>query len=105
MISLSVDELSKIIADTVKACLADWQPPQSKPQPDEYVTRARVCELLHISLPTVHAWMKQGKLKAYHIGGRTLFRESEIMTAAKPVSYDIPRTRTRRESTPQTFKI
>lgn len=61
--------------------------PQPEPQPDGYITRNDVCNKLHITLPTVHAWMKSGKLQAYHMGGRTLFRESEVMEAVKPVDY------------------
>lgn len=56
---------------------------------DGYITRAQVCKALHITLPTVHAWMKEGKLKAYHIGGRTLFKESEVLESVKPVNYSI----------------
>lgn len=83
------NELRALIADTVNACLADWQPEQPSPQPDGYITRNQVCKLLHITLPTVHAWMKQGKLKPYHIGNRTLFKESEVLAAVKPVNYEI----------------
>ena len=90
MISLSVNELAEIISKTVKACLIDWKPAQRNQDTSVYLTRAQVCDRLHISLPTVHAWMKKGILKPYHIGGRTLFRESEVMTEVNPASFDIP---------------
>lgn len=49
-----------------------------------YITRKAVCEMLHITFPTLHAWIKSGKLKAYHVGGRTLFKESEVLAQVKP---------------------
>jgi excisionase family DNA binding protein len=90
MISLSVDELFDIITKSIKTCLADWQSAQPAPGLDRYITRVQACERLHISTPTVHAWVKRGILKSYHVGGRTLFRESEVMTAATQVSFDFP---------------
>lgn len=79
-------ELEALIKNAVAKVLATHNPP-SELQPAGYITRAQVCKALHITLPTVHAWMKEGKLKAYHIGGRTLFKESEVMASVKPVSY------------------
>ncbi len=63
--------------------------PQTKTVKPGFITRNDVCERLHITLPTVHSWIKKGVLKPYHIGGRTLFREDEVMKAAKPVDYNI----------------
>jgi len=40
-------------------------------------------------MPTLHSWIKQGKLMSYHIGGRTLFKESEVFGAVQAVSYSI----------------
>lgn len=60
---------------------------QPEPAAADYLTRQQVCEKLHVSLPTVHAWMKQGRLHPYHIGGRTLFRSDEVREAVRAVDY------------------
>lgn len=73
--------------DSVEKLLMNMQQ-QPEPQPAGYLTRAQVCQRLHITLPTVHSWMKSGKLQPYHIGGRTLFKEAEVLQAVKPVNYD-----------------
>ena len=37
-----------------------------------------VAELLRVSKPTVYRMMKDGKIKPVKLGGRTLFKESEL---------------------------
>lgn len=73
--------------DAIEKLLMKKHPDPKKK--DGYITRKDVCKLLHITLVTVHAWMKNGKLKPYHVGGRTLFLESEVLAAVKPVNYDL----------------
>jgi excisionase family DNA binding protein len=81
-------KLEPIFKRWMREALPELQP-HSEPHPTGYITRAQVCDRLHITLPTVHSWMKQGKLRAYHIGGRTLFKESEVMAAIQPVNYSV----------------
>lgn len=82
-------ELEALINNAVSRALSSTKPAPEDPKPSGYITRKQVCELLHITLPTVHSWMKDGKLKAYHVGGRTLFKEHEVMDAVKAVNYSI----------------
>jgi excisionase family DNA binding protein len=49
-----------------------------------YLTRAQVCEVLHLSLPTVDKAIADGRLKAYRIGGRILFKEEELILKEIP---------------------
>lgn len=44
----------------------------------KYGTRTEVAEELKISLPTLHELTKSGKLKAYRIGSRVLYRWDEV---------------------------
>ena len=84
------NELRTLIADTVNACLANWQQPDHREAtPSGYITRQRVCDLLTISFPTLHRWMREGRVRPYHIGGRTLFKESEVLAAVEPVNYGV----------------
>jgi excisionase family DNA binding protein len=96
MKELTFNEMPEAIAgiyeqlNRIELLLSQRQGTQSGPtQSTGYITRNQVCKLLHITLPTVHSWMKSGKLKAYHVGGRTLFLENEVLQAVKPVSYQV----------------
>lgn len=47
------------------------------------LTRSEVCERLHITLPTLHSYIKRGLITAKKIGGRTLFDASDIENAVQ----------------------
>lgn len=51
------------------------------PKNDEYLTRKQCAERLHITLPTLHAYINKGVLVAYKIGRRTLFKSEEVDAA------------------------
>lgn len=54
-----------------------------------YITRPQACKMLHIGLTTLHSLINNGTLRSYHLQGRTLLKESEVLQAAKPVSFEI----------------
>lgn len=85
---IPLTELEVLIDNAVTRAIKRQQP-KTDTQAPGYITRAGVCARLHISLPTLHAWIKRGEIKAYHVGGRTLFKESEISESVKAVSYSI----------------
>uniref|UniRef100_UPI003216218A helix-turn-helix domain-containing protein n=1 Tax=uncultured Draconibacterium sp. TaxID=1573823 RepID=UPI003216218A len=51
---------------------------ESEQKTAKYLTRGDTAFRLRISLPTLHEWTKKGKIKAYKIGGRVLYRENEV---------------------------
>ena len=51
---------------------------QDEAQPERHYTREQVCEVAHISAPTLWAWEKQGKITPVRVGRRVLFSESEV---------------------------
>ena len=56
-----------------------------------YLSRKDTAEQLCVSLPTLHEWTKSGILKAYRIGGRVLYKLSEIHEACSGVKVTIKR--------------
>lgn len=44
----------------------------------KYLTRKDVSKLLHITLPTLHEWTKEGLIPSYRIGNRVLYRSNEV---------------------------
>ena len=69
-----IEELKKLIEDLKR----HLQPKQ----PTQFVTRQYVAdEMLHCDLSTVHNLTKKGVLTKYGIGGRVLYKRSEVEEA------------------------
>ncbi|OLY94407.1 DNA binding domain-containing protein, excisionase family [Cnuella takakiae] len=51
-----------------------------------YLSRKEVANLLKITLPTLHDYTKQGKLQAYKIGTRVLYKECEVKASLEGIS-------------------
>ena len=51
---------------------------REKARPERNLTRDEVCNLLHISKPTLWKKTKQGEISAITIGRRVLYAESEV---------------------------
>jgi excisionase family DNA binding protein len=47
---------------------------------------AEVCDLFHISKPTIYDWVKHGKLKPFKIRSRVYFLWQDIQNLLKPDS-------------------
>jgi excisionase family DNA binding protein len=60
--------------EVAKALEAD----RRKRQPAKQYTRQEVARLLHVSLPTLWQFVKDGKITATHVGRRVLFDEAEV---------------------------
>ncbi|MCB4807135.1 helix-turn-helix domain-containing protein [Tamlana sp. 62-3] len=59
-----------------------------QPQPEtELLTRQTVAEWLSISLPTLHAWTKNGILKSYRIGNKIRYKKNEVLTALQTIKH------------------
>jgi excisionase family DNA binding protein len=52
----------------------------------EYATRREIAEKLRISLPTLNNYTKDETLKGYRIGGRVLYKWSEVESALSQIS-------------------
>jgi excisionase family DNA binding protein len=77
---MTVDTLSDIIRETVRAEIGVKQltPP---PVEDKYLTRKETATRLKVSLVTLTEWVNRSRLKAYKIGGRVLFCETDVKEA------------------------
>lgn len=74
-----LDKLEKTISDLGTTLSADK--PKSTASDNNYLTRKDTATRLKVSLVTLTDWVNRGKLKAYKIGGRVLFRENEVEEA------------------------
>ncbi|MBN2481023.1 MAG: helix-turn-helix domain-containing protein [Bacteroidales bacterium] len=57
--------------------------PHKSDNKEVYLTRRETANKLHVSLVTLNAWSKTGRLKGYRVGGRVLYLESEIKDSLK----------------------
>lgn len=72
------EELTGIIQNAVKEAVKNIQPPTSTPPSEKLLTRKETADKLKISLVTLNDWTKRGMLQSYIIGGRVLYKDSEI---------------------------
>lgn len=86
--STPLPELRAMIGDIIEEKLKNFQPTNVSPSQTkgEYLSRKEVCKLLKISLATLHYWSKDGILQGYRIGGRVLYRQTEITAALDNIS-------------------
>jgi excisionase family DNA binding protein len=85
---VSRDEFDKLVH---KVNQLSSQTPKTQ-APDEYKTRHETAKKLRISLPTLGELTKKGKLKGYHIGGRVLYKDSDIEASLRPINSATYRT-------------
>ena len=75
IILITRQELEVLIREQVFNALdAD----RAKSKPAKTYTREQVCEMAHITLPTLWAKTKRGDINSMKIGGRVLYSEDEV---------------------------
>lgn len=79
---MNPETLRDLIRESIRAELETLTPPQEETR---YLTRSQVCELLHISLPTLGEYQKKGLITGRRFGRRVLYHESEIQEAVKEI--------------------
>ena len=82
---VSATELIEHIKEVVKELIPVQQP---QPKEDKYLTRKEVCDLLKISVVTVHNWTKKGILNPLKIGNRLRFKESDVLNSLQSVNIN-----------------
>ena len=87
IIPLTEEEFQEHLASAIEKALKNLVPKKAE---IEYLTRKETSQRLHISLPTLNEYTKSGKLKAYRISGRVLYRKDDInsaLTEVQPLKY------------------
>lgn len=85
-IQVSPEQLQSEITKGVKSHLDDFLKHFKPKQPEDYLTRQEVAEMLKIDLSSLHNWTKKGKLKPYGIGGRVYYKRSDIEASLIPLN-------------------
>jgi len=80
-IQVTPKELEDAILKRIEKQLSHLQKSFIPKQPNEYLTRTDVSELLSIHITTVHNLTKRGILTSYGIGKRIYYKRSEVEEA------------------------
>lgn len=82
----STEQLTGIINKTVQEAVKNAIEGLKEAHPQEaLLTRKEAADKLRISLVTLTDWVRRGKIKSHSIGGRILFKASDLEQALKPV--------------------
>jgi hypothetical protein len=72
------EQLTGIISDAVTEAVKSIKVEPSTPPSERLLTRKETADKLKISLVTLNDWTKRGLIQSYLIGGRVLYKDSEI---------------------------
>jgi len=75
---ISETDLRTIMSETIKTELASVRPVEP-PKNNLLITRQETANLLGISLPTLSAYSKEGRIQSYRIGTRIRYKQSEVL--------------------------
>ena len=77
-IQVTPEQLQNAIVKGVKAELNEFKKHFQPKEPTEYITRSEVAKLLSVDLSTVHNLSVRGALQKFQIGGRVLYKRSQV---------------------------
>ena len=80
-VGIAPEQLQNAIIEGVNSQLENFKKHFEPKQPKTYLSRVEVSKMLNVSFVTLNKWNKSGKLKAVGIGGRVLYRQSDIDNA------------------------
>jgi excisionase family DNA binding protein len=81
---VSLQQLAEAVAPALASLLQPQVINQLEPLND-FISRDEVCNILKFNKTTLHKHTKTGRLKAYGIGNRVLYKKSEILEAVEPL--------------------
>src|SRR5687767_167384 len=81
---LGVGELKEIIKQVIREERQE-RSPSSPNTSEELITRKEAASYLGVSLPTLSQIVKRGEIPAYRLGGKIMFRQSELVNSLRPV--------------------
>lgn len=85
-ISVTPEQLQREITKGIKSHLDDFLKNFKPSEPNDYLSRTDVAKMLSVDISTISNWQKNGKLKPYAIGGRILFKRSDIEASLIPLN-------------------
>lgn len=85
LIVITGEKLGEIVKNAINEAIKSIPKEQPKQPNEVFLTRKEVAKLLKISLPTLNEHSKNGKIRSYLIGGRVLYKQSDILNSLHEV--------------------
>jgi hypothetical protein len=80
-IQVTPEQLQNAIIEGVKLQLEEFKKHFVPKEPNRYLTRQDLADMLQIDLSSVHNWTKKGTLTSYQISGRVYYKLDEVENA------------------------
>lgn len=80
-IQVTPQELEDAILQGIEKQLTELKKEFTPKQPTKLLSRNKVAEMFNIDLSTVANWQKRNIITGYQIGGRILYKRSELENA------------------------
>jgi hypothetical protein len=84
-IQITPDELKDAIINGVRKELEKLKKDFQPKDPEQFLTRNEVADMLKINISTVHNWTKEGTLIRHQIAGRVYYKRTEIEKSIVPL--------------------
>jgi hypothetical protein len=78
LVGLTIDELKNLVGQVIKTEFDAVKKHLQPKQPNDYLSRKEVSEMLKIDISSVHNWSKRGVLKPLQIGNRIYFKLQDV---------------------------
>jgi len=75
LLKFSEDDFKQMLIDVIKAAMAEIK---IEIVEDNMMTRQEVADYFRISLPTLHAYMKKGRIPFHRINSRIRFKKRDL---------------------------
>ena len=86
LIQITPEQLQTEILKGVKIQIDDLKKHFQPKQPNEYLSRSAVAEMLGVDLSTLYNWNKKKILNPLSISGRIFYLRSEVEASIKPIN-------------------
>ena len=84
-ITINAGQLLKVVDYAISKTKLEFE---AKQEPEQYLTRKQAAKTLNVDLSTLWRWNKESYLCAVEVGGKRLYKLSDINRILKGGSYD-----------------
>lgn len=82
---IPLEELTKLISETVKKEIEKLPSINSPPLQSEFISRKEAAKILRISLPTLSDYIFRSIIAAYKIGNNVRLKKDEVLNALEKI--------------------
>lgn len=77
-LTITLDDLRTFSNELIQSTKKELEAEVIAQQNESYLTRLETCDFLKVDQSTLHRWSKRGYLMPVEMGGRRLYRKSDL---------------------------